>query len=269
MYGNLDINEFEDTCGICFKKNNNQELKLLIGSQPYLRNIRISNADNGYLPIRVSIKDFPTFNIELGKFPNVKVEKGISLTTSDKKRLQLMFKRKKFYDTYKNFGEIAFLTNQWKDVSLSLVKILSLLFDSENAALKAIVYFREKDVSTFDFARYLYEEHNLLLLNTMSLTDEEEPDIDNSTDILAFLKKKQKRFSLVIGSSNKMKIVKLRKKCEYVKVPHPSSSIISTDDFYEVWVDHIITDSIDETYMNTMSNNDVLQMFILTEPTDS
>lgn len=176
------VRKFEEECGVTFKKDNIQELKLLIGSQPYLRNIRISSKE--CIPIRVSMKDFSVPNITLDGNITLKVEKSISLATSNKtlsckyEKLKLILTKKEFFEIYKDFEEIAFLTNRWKDVSLSLVKILSLMFNSEEAALKAIVYFRENDVSTFDFARYLYEEHSTLLINTFSYDEMKDDSIN-------------------------------------------------------------------------------------------
>jgi hypothetical protein len=66
---------------------------------------------------------------------------------------------------YQGFSEVAFLVTDWIKIQDSLEMVFNLLTGSSKKALQVLSYLRCNDISAIEFANYLVEKRNLVLIN--------------------------------------------------------------------------------------------------------
>ncbi len=72
-----------------------------------------------------------------------------------------------------DFGQVAFLVNNWAKIQDSIEMIFNILTGSSVKSLNILSYLREKStlITPQKFAKYLFQNHNIILINKYNLSN--------------------------------------------------------------------------------------------------
>ena len=89
-----------------------------------------------------------------------------------------------------NFKQVAFLVNDFVKIQDSLEMIFNILSGSSMKSLKILSYLRtrSKVITPQRFAKYLFEQHNLILINCYKYDSSNESDSPINNDLSNFIK---------------------------------------------------------------------------------
>lgn len=128
-------------------------------------------------------------------------------------------------DSYYGFTEVAFFVNKWMKVQDSLEMIFNLFFEAKYS-LAFLNYLKKSSIDPYEFANYLLEKHNVLLINFYDAKGEE--NVQKIQNLLEKEKEKEIKI-LAVGKKAEEFAEKINNKfssCEVNGVIHPSGNNI-------------------------------------------